>query len=617
LTKLGAGAVLNGSRADAAPDAGTREDELRRQVHLRQQQLKMLCYQATRSPFAVIIAVIFVAIVVWKFVPTWMVLGWAAVLMVFPVARGLYSSRALRAPPGDARAGLRFHVASLLTGGFIVGLAAPLFFEPLTDERRAFLTMILVCWAAAGVAAIAAYARAYYAYVAPIMLQVAGAWALADFGPASLVGTGERFLAASLILFAGVILAFFARDNERVVHDSFRIRYENERLIEALERERQEVALARDKAEAANRAKSRFLAAASHDLRQPLTALSLNSATLAEHAAEGVVGHISRSIDQAVLSLSALVDSLLDISKLDAGAITPQLQRVSVREMMDEIEAEFRATTTKKGLDFRVEAVEGDVETDPVLLERILRNLVDNAIKYTASGSVAVRAEAVGRDIRFAVRDTGLGIPAHERERIFEEFYQVGNPQRDRAQGLGLGLAIVRRLAALLGSEVELESELGRGTEFAVRMPRARQGAERHPETSRPESVEAALLTDISVLVIEDEVDIRVAMRGLLQRWGCRVTVASAFAEAERLLDEHELSFDLIVADFRLREHENGIETVRRLRERIGEDVPAILMSGDTSPERLRQAHDSGLPLLHKPVSGEKLQEALLDALRH
>jgi two-component system, sensor histidine kinase len=615
LTKLGEGAVLNGSRAAAEADAGAREDELRRQVHLRQQQLKMLCYQATRSPFAVLIAVIFVAIVVWEFVPAWMVLGWAAVLMAYPVARGLYSSRALRAPPGDARAGLRFHVTSLLTGGFVVGLAAPLFFEPLTDERRALLTMILVCWAAAGVSAMAAYARAYYAYVAPIMLQVAGTWALADFGPASLVGTGERFLAASLILFAGVILAFFARDNERVLHESFGIRYENERLIAALERERQEVALARDKAEAANRAKSRFLAAASHDLRQPLTALSLNSATLAEHAAEGVVGHISHSIDQAVLSLSALVDSLLDISKLDAGAITPQLQRVSVREMMQEIDAEFRATAARKGLDFRVDAIDGDVETDPVLLERILRNLVDNAIKYTASGSVAVRAEAVGPDIRFAVRDTGLGIAAHERERIFEEFYQVGNPQRDRAQGLGLGLAIVRRLAALLGSEVELDSELGRGTEFALRMPRAGQGAERVPEQSRPEYAPATLLHDVTVLVIEDEVDIRVAMRGLLEKWGCRVTVASAFADAERLLDEHELSFDLIVADFRLREHENGIETVRRLRERIGEDVPAILMSGDTSPERLRQAHDSGLPLLHKPVSPQKLKETLLEAL--
>src|SRR5512134_1768925 len=180
------------------------------------------------------------------------------------------------------------------------------------------------------------------------MLQLAAAWTVVAFGPGSSIGTGERFLAAALILFAGAIQAFFARDGERVLRESFRIRYENERLIAALERERQEVALARDKAEAANRAKSRFLAAASHDLRQPLTALSLNSATLAEHATEGVVGEISRSIDQAVQSLSALVDSLLDISKLDAGTITPDIRRVNVRELLAELGDEFRGTAARR-----------------------------------------------------------------------------------------------------------------------------------------------------------------------------------------------------------------------------------------------------------------------------
>ena len=598
-------------RADAAMEG----DEERSQEHLRQQQLKMLCRQATRSPFAVIIAVLFVALAVWELVPAWKVVTWAAILLVFPVVRGLYSNHALRHPPADASAGLRFHLVSTFTGGIVVGMAAPLFFEPLTDGRRAFLTMILICWAAAGVSAMAAYARAYYAYVTPIVLQIAAAWAFVDAG--SEIDAELRFIAGALILFAGVIQSFFARDSERVLQESFRIRYENERLIAAIERERQQVALARDKAEAANRAKSRFLAAASHDLRQPLHALSLYSAALAVRAPGGDVGEIGRSINVAALSLSALVDSLLDISKLDAGAIQPQVQRVGVRSLTDRIEADFKPMAQAKQLEFRVQAADADIETDPVLLGRILRNLVDNAIKYTARGSVTLSARAEAASVRLAVSDTGPGIAPQERERVFEEFYQIGNPERDRSQGLGLGLAIVRRLARLLGTEVELDSAPGKGAQFAIRVPRARREPDRAAASSAPDGADRdGMLVDAHVLVVDDEPSVRVGMRTLLEAWGCHVTVASGYAEAEQLLEQHGLGFDLIVADFRLRQHENGIDTVRRLRERLGEDVPALLVSGDTAPERLREAQDSGFPLLHKPVSAEKLQEALLDALR-
>ena len=592
------------------------DDEEHSHAHLRQQQLKTLCYQATRSPFAVFVAIFFVVIAVWEFVPATKVIAWAAVLMVFPIARGLYSSHVLRHPPSDAVSGLNFHIASTFTGGIVVGMAAPLFFEPLTDERRAFLTMILVCWAAAGVSAMAAYARVYYAYVAPIVLQIAGAWALVG----SSVATGERFLAGSLILAAGVILSFFARDNERVLRESFKIRYENERLIAALERERQEVALARDRAEAANQAKSRFLAAASHDLRQPLHALSLYSGALTLHATDGETGNIGRSINQAVMSLSALVDSLLDISKLDAGVIKPQMQCVNVRSVIDRVETDFRQVAERKQLDFRVQSIEADVETDPALLEQILRNLLDNAMKYTVRGSVSLSAEAFGANIRVAVRDSGPGIAVSERDRIFEEFYQIdnpdGNPERDRPQGLGLGLAIVKRQAVLLGSDVELDSDPGKGAEFAIRMPRSR----REPERSRSAAAASevfpeAALAGTHVLVIDDEPLIRVGMRTLLEAWGCHVTVASGRAEAEQLVEQHGLGFDVIVADFRLRQHENGIDTVRHLRERMGEEVAALLITGDIAPERLREAHESGLPLLHKPVPPDKLREALLDAL--
>jgi two-component system, sensor histidine kinase len=203
-----------------------------------------------------------------------------------------------------------------------------------------------------------------------------------------------------------------------------------------------------------------------------------------------------------------------------------------------------------------------------------------------------------------------------ERERIFEEFYQIGNPERDRSQGLGLGLAIVRRLVRLLDMDLQLESEPGRGSTFAVTMPRVvNNGAPRREPAPPVVAENERSLDGARVLVIDDEPEVRAGMRTLLEYLGCRVAACGGLVEAERLLDEHALEVDLIIADFRLRQDENGIDTVRRLRERLG-DVSALLVTGDTAPERLREAQSSGLPLLHKPVSADKLMETMLASLR-
>ncbi len=368
--------------------------------------------------------------------------------------------------------------------------------------------------------------------------------------------------------------------------------------------------------ELANLARSRFLAAASHDLRQPLHTLSLYSAALKLHAPDGATGEIAIHINKALASLSALVDSLLDISKLDAGAVQPEPQNVSLKTLIERIEADYRPLANGKGLEFHVVAPDLLVESDPVLLGRLVRNLVDNAFKYTAAGNVTLAAETDGSRVRISVRDTGPGIPAAERERIFEEFYQIGNPERDRVQGLGLGLAIVQRLAHLLGLELQLESEPGRGSTFSVTVPPAaeRRAAPRAP--AAPDEAAPRVLDGARVLVIDDEPSVRAGMRALLEQLGCRVAVCSGYADAERLIDQDGLEdVHVIVSDFRLRQHESGIDTVRRLRARLG-DVPALLVSGDTAPERLREAQSSGLPLLHKPVSADKLMEAMLAALR-
>jgi signal transduction histidine kinase/CheY-like chemotaxis protein len=368
--------------------------------------------------------------------------------------------------------------------------------------------------------------------------------------------------------------------------------------------------------ELANLARSRFLAAASHDLRQPLHTLSLYSAALKLHAPDGAIGEIASHINKALASLTALVDSLLDISKLDAGAVQPEPRNVSLKPLIERIEADYRPLANGKGLEFHVTAADILMQTDPVLLERLVRNLVDNAFKYTAAGNVTLDTEVDGTKVRIIVRDTGPGIPAAERERIFEEFYQIGNPERDRVQGLGLGLAIVQRLADLLVLEVTLESEPGRGSTFTVTVPPATERRAVPRVSDAPVAAKPRALDGARVLVIDDEPDVRAGMRTLLEQLGCRVSVCSGYADAERLIDQDGLeNVHVIVSDFRLRQHESGIDTVRRLRARLGE-VPALLVSGDTAPERLREAQSSGLPLLHKPVSADRLMEAILAALR-
>jgi CheY-like chemotaxis protein len=241
---------------------------------------------------------------------------------------------------------------------------------------------------------------------------------------------------------------------------------------------------------------------------------------------------------------------------------------------------------------------------------------VDNAIKYTQSGTVELSTNVVGNGLRIAVTDTGPGIPEAERERIFEEFYQIGNAERDRRQGLGLGLALVRRLAKLLDIPIEMTSESGKGSIFAVTLPRvARVAVAERPQLAPSATVATGELAGAHVLVLDDEPSVRLGMRALLEVWGCHVTACSGYVEAERMIAKYSLQPDVIIADFRLREHETGIDAVRHLRATLG-DVPALLISGDTAPERLGEAQASGIPLLSKPVNPDTLKERVKALLK-
>jgi signal transduction histidine kinase/CheY-like chemotaxis protein len=361
--------------------------------------------------------------------------------------------------------------------------------------------------------------------------------------------------------------------------------------------------------EMANRYKSHFLASASHDLRQPLHALNLFVAQLPTEKKPAERKRLVSHIDAAVASMNELFEALLDMTKLDAGILQANPVEFAVQRLLDRIETTFAELADEKGLSLRVVPCSAWVRSDPILLERILFNLVANAVRYTARGGVVVGCRRCATQLRIDVCDTGAGIPENQRQSIFSEFYQLANPAPDRKAGLGLGLAIVDRLGRLLGHPVELQSNPGRGSRFSVSVPLAAELRSTVPLPVAPHA--ADLARGKRVMVIDDDVLVLDGMRGILQSWGCCVQIAASGAAALAIVVDGGGQPDLIISDLCLADGENGIEVIERLRKALGTPVPAFVISGDTAPERLREASAGGYHLLQKPVSPMTLRTTL------
>lgn len=555
-----------------------------------------LLYTHLRSVLSgVVVATGLTVAVLWTEAERPLLLGWAAAQLALTVVRAFGLWRFHRASPTEVdlpRWAWLAVVGSGLSGllwafGGAAFLGAHSVFELVT-------VVILLCGMVAGsVASLSVHPVAYVVYAVPVM----GALAWALYG---LEGFGSYWLASLPLAFLAVNLSY-ARTMYRTVVESIRLRQENLELVSSLRRQR-------DRAEQASLAKSKFLAAASHDLRQPMHALGLLADALKRKASE-TTRPIADQIVASTESLEQLLDGLLDISKLDAGAIEPRMRPVALRPILA---AATRSASAGSGARFELQCpVDLGARTDPVLLRRIVGNLADNAVRHGASPFELTAREDDGV-VEVRVVDHGPGVPEDERDNVFAEFHQLRNPERDRRKGLGLGLAIVRRLAELLDHSIQLRPTEGGGATFLVRLPAAIA-----PTASEVTPSSPGRSTPVvgPILVIDDEVDVREAMRTVLEGWGFEVLTAGDPAAAVAEAEQCESRVSLVIADHRLRGERTGVDAIDAVREVLGHQVPALIVTGDTAPDRIVAAQGSGIPILHKPVRPGRLRVAVEAAM--
>lgn len=565
---------------------------------VQEELLRMLARQARRIPIPVFLAALMIAGLATDRVPGWILAAWLSLVAAVLVLRWHVLGRlsTMTTVPDATR--LRVAIVLSAVNGVTHGLSLG-FFPFLPPFERALQSMVVIGMCAGSVATTAGYTPVLLAYLLPMLAPLSVLWA---FSPGTTMSGWIQGSTAALVALLGVLLLALGRDAVRLFRDSFEIR-----LQQAALNRRLEAALAQ--AEAANRAKTRFLASASHDLRQPIHTLSLFGAALSMRPLDDLSRDIVRHINTALRVLTTQLDALLDISKLDAGVVRVNPAAVNLRPFLERMCEDFDATAAAKKLELALDCPhEALVETDPAHLDRIVRNLLDNAIKYTDRGSVSLQVRQEVGGFLLAIVDTGRGIREGERARVFEEFYQVDNPERDRTRGLGLGLAIVKRFADLLQIRMEMISTPGEGTRFELYLAAAGRGAMLAQEAAQEDAPSIAA----HVLVIDDEAAIRLGMKTLLEGMGCRATLADGTEHA--VTAARAARPDVVLADFRLRGADNGIDAVRAIRA-LYPGVPAILVSGDIAADRLREAEDAGITLLHKPVPIETLKRAIAEAV--
>jgi two-component system, sensor histidine kinase len=388
--------------------------------------------------------------------------------------------------------------------------------------------------------------------------------------------------------------------------------------LRRLEQSNVELVAAKENAERANQSKTRFLAAASHDVLQPLNAAHLSISALADLQTSEEGRKLVRQVERSLETMDDLLRTLLDISKLDAGVVRPDVTMVAVEPLFAALRSDFLPLAAKKGLRLRIRPTTLAVRSDRTLLSRILQNIVSNALRYTRGGGVLVCARSRGGTTAIDVADTGAGIPQDQHQAIYEEFHRgpIATHGELSGGGLGLGLSIVRRMVDALGHKISFRSVVGRGTVFRLELPAAlAPRPEPGAAAAEPERPRGYGLFGTRVLLVDNDPQVLDAMRVLLERWQCQVRAAATTDDALDHLGETSWLPDIIIADQHLDQGELGSETVNQARAYLQRNVPALIITADASDEMQRVARAAGIELMHKPVQPAQLRALLAHLL--
>ena len=485
------------------------------------------------------------------------------------------------------------------------GLAGWLFYNQGTALEQTGLIVIVYTYCAVGIPVLSIQRRLYLVFAALVFLPLL----------ARIVMVGDRFhylLAGELML---IISFTFVLGNSyrQALQRAIDLKVQADELAAQLRVETQAADAARREAEIANRAKTQFFTAASHDLRQPLHAMGLFAEALRQRVHEPEVAQLVNSINESVDALEGLFSELLDITRIDSGGVEVHDQHFEVGDILRKLRLHFEPSAFEKGLALRLRGGQRVVFADPLLVERILRNLVSNAIRYTEDGSVLVSFRQRGDRVLLQVWDSGPGIRAAEQQKIFDEFYQLphtGAVSPEQRKGLGLGLAIVKRLAALMNAPLTMRSEVGHGTVFTLELPIGK--APRASAQVLPGKGPVGItLAGRLIVIVEDEPAVRAGLEVLLKGWGAEIAAFDSVTESAQwaqTCDPAVVKPDLLIVDYRLEEGRTGVDAIRALRERFGLGVPAILVTGSTMTGHDKEAQAYDFHLLIKPVVPNKLR---------
>lgn len=545
----------------------------------------------------------------WNSLPLAVLLPWAALFVGLWVVRIWLAQAFRRTLRRDGIADwhpwrLRWNVLTIASAG-AWGLSGWLFYTRGLGIQQTGLILVIYTFCIAAVPVMANQPRMFMAYVAICFGPLV--WRIATGGEA------HSLRMAGMLVIIVTLTTLLARNYRQALQRVIELKLRADGLLEELRIEKQAAEAARYEAEVANRAKTQFFTAASHDLRQPLHAMGLFAEALRQRTHEPEVAQLVNSINASVDALEGLFSELLDITRIDAGGVDVRPQSFELEDILRKLRLHFEPTAFEKGLALTLRGGRRVVHADPLLVERILRNLVSNAIRYTNDGGVLVGARLRGDKVLVQVWDSGLGIREEEQAKVFEEFYQVPNTPAvapHQRKGLGLGLAIVKRLADLMGAPITLRSRAGRGTVFSLELP-AGTAPRPQPASLSGKSMPGLTLDGRLIVVVEDEPAVRSGLEVLLQGWGAQVASFDSVADSTAWASAADPALvrpDLCIVDYRLESGRNGVDAIVALRERFGARLPAIVVTGSTMSTLDKEAQEKDFHLLLKPVVPNKLR---------